>query len=1118
MSFNEEKNPEDPYASFLVPASAGAGKTYKLSRRFLFLVGAGAEPETILTLTFTKKAAAEMRERILADAASLLKAGRGGEGFTSSLAGYYRAAQKSKRFSGVKLKPPLKAFEVGEKILSSSQTLKITTIDSVFFDWVRKFPYEAARISNGERLTLPPNFSVVPEWEARRLKDKVYQKALMEVFEKDRASFTAKTKIKGGPSIFEWQNHALSLHRLKTFLWLIEQKRGASPFNPHKTKEPSSTGMGSIEDVLKGLKEPLSAIIMQIKKERQPELLEAAYQGDFSSLVRLKLLTKDAAVSGATIRGKKREALSCEIDRVEEALKDYVNQKRLHTLNDIGSHLMDIYQHYSHLLLSGKTARALVEFDDLAMGCFRLQYDPLAAGARYLISRGIRHLMLDEFQDTSLLQWSIFEPICAELLSGESSLAKESLVGLKPSLFIVGDQKQSIYGFREADPEIISSISEPLKRDYGVETAPLNKSFRTSQVILDYVNEVFLSLWQGFPVHETAILEGKEVVPPLGSVLVGPFFDGEDGIRDEASFVAKSLKDFLGGARQQMIFDKETSSYRPLLAKDCCVLFRAATHADVYEEALRAEGLATRREDGEGFLERCEIKDMLCLIKWLAFPDDMASLAAVLKSPLFRVEDAEYLSFLEEKKDLMSLAPLSLRRAQKMSQKALPYEVIAYLFEACHAGQCYREAFGEEEGVLAETNLYLFLERLLEFQKNGFCTFLSLSLHLEDLKAHGDLANAHTKADAVTLMTIHKSKGLEFPLVALVGTGEVWHKRDLYWAKKQDGGSDSGVYYMGKKEQKPVGDRGFDAIYEALDKEALKETERLLYVGMTRARHHLLITGAKKAKAKEPEGFYEALYKACRDRGGALLEDGSVFLQKVIEPLKGADGAIGDKAREEKKQEKEKEKEKGKELRFPDPLEGAPRELLSLAPHRLLTMEEPCQTAGVKKESASLPFKKEVGTVIHEGLYAHVKGESFDVKKAFRRLVPRSSKMARFALSKCEQELGEVLASPFFTSDIFKYELIKPEFEILYLDSSKIIRGAMDLYLEKDGEGVIIDYKTTNEVTDKMGYKELLSFCEEKGYAKQLTLYKNGVLSARKVKRVKTGVYFTSIQKCVFWS
>ena len=130
-------DPQNPYYSAMIEASAGSGKTYQLSKRFLFLVGAGSDPASILTITFTNKAALEMRERIIQEAYKLLYCSKTAKIFDDKLLCFYANKQKE---TEVVLKKPFLAKQTAKFILSSTQSLKVSTIDSVFYEWMMRFP------------------------------------------------------------------------------------------------------------------------------------------------------------------------------------------------------------------------------------------------------------------------------------------------------------------------------------------------------------------------------------------------------------------------------------------------------------------------------------------------------------------------------------------------------------------------------------------------------------------------------------------------------------------------------------------------------------------------------------------------------------------------------------------------------------------------------------------------------------------------------------------------------------------------------------------------------------------------------------------------------------------
>ena len=137
----DSENPQNPYISCIVQASAGSGKTYQLSRRFLYLVAAGAEPSEVLTITFTKKAAQEMRQRIIREASDILKNPARAQEFDQEIKVFYENHMSS---ASDTTSPPKTAIDTAHEILSQTQSLKVSTIDSLFNEWVSRFTYEAS--------------------------------------------------------------------------------------------------------------------------------------------------------------------------------------------------------------------------------------------------------------------------------------------------------------------------------------------------------------------------------------------------------------------------------------------------------------------------------------------------------------------------------------------------------------------------------------------------------------------------------------------------------------------------------------------------------------------------------------------------------------------------------------------------------------------------------------------------------------------------------------------------------------------------------------------------------------------------------------------------------------
>jgi len=303
-------NPQNPYQSYLVSASAGSGKTYQLSRRYLFLVGAGALPQHILTITFTKQAAAEMRSRIIKLAAELCQSDRFANEYESTLRQF--ASQ-----SGLDPSHLLKPFEVGQRILRSSQRLKISTMDSVFHDWLQRFPYEVQQTFH--TCSFPTNFELLGDYEFKQLSQDVWQllgpKKLAPLLAHADSSFLERfqglNKIK--PRLEELAKH-------ETYLWLCQrlQQREHAINNYHEPEcsQNPNTDFSFWEKTA----EAWQKIASDLNSDLADSVRQALSDQCFSSLYASGILSQKHLVSGRYIRGKKREKLEYECQVIEAAL------------------------------------------------------------------------------------------------------------------------------------------------------------------------------------------------------------------------------------------------------------------------------------------------------------------------------------------------------------------------------------------------------------------------------------------------------------------------------------------------------------------------------------------------------------------------------------------------------------------------------------------------------------------------------------------------------------------------------------------------------------------------------------------------------------------------------
>ena len=1180
--------PQDPYGSYVVTASAGTGKTFQLSRRFLFLVGAGADPGAILTVTFTKKAAGEMRQRILGEAAKLARDEKAQRSFDADLQRFRSHAQQ--RGDGPYGHQPAPATRpaaaVAQLILASSQLLRISTIDSLFLDLVSKFPREASDDPSTADLGVRPETIPSPfELMTRLASDQHDEHGLRDIGRELRAAWQGESDAaarwrlaihKGAPR--DLKSRFAELEQQETYLWQA-RRSGASPLLTHPVPLAHQRWIGrSDSDVLADLDAALRRIIAEVSNAERRSRFEEAFQArSISGWLETDFFNKSGLVNGNLVRGAKKDRLAGEIELINEAFAAIGDEARRQRLMAIGHAILDLHDRYGAARDRGKTAAGQVGFRDLVKGCHRLFHGASSAGARYLLARTVHHLLLDEFQDTSRLQWSVFEAIASQLLEG-LSLDDAPLV---PTVFLVGDAKQSIYGFREADPGVMELALESLGPSIAV--APLVRSYRTAQVVLDFVNHACGEAITEFPRHESAVDEqGKAIVPDHGAVLVlqellpnlassestpgqagdaaaDPDDEDEDeddadsGVEREAHVVVEVLGQALRGELGWSVADKGTGRQRPLQPRDCAVLYRGAAGASKLASALRAAGIPCQREEARGFFERQEIADQVALLRHLALPSDVRAFAVTCRSSAGGLSDAAVLALLHHRHkgdlsvpalltaiangELAALLPAEAAAAAELANlllhlqgrvgHVLPHELLLEWLVArgAFAGN---HATSGPESTLARRNLQRLLELVMAAEQSGLTAPLALVDHLVQLADSDETGNAAVAADAVTLMTVHKSKGLEFPLVAVVDTGRPWGRQEGRWQQEPPGSPRLGVFYLGSKTDRPSSDPHFDELLAAGSERIVEECQRLLYVALTRARQYLIVTGhqvSNRSKGIENTKPFGQLQSAAVAAGAEPITiAGQAFLKlerRQVETKVSAPASPAAKA-----------------TRSPPAARGWPPPVVtSRELPREWLIRSPSRHDGNASEAPRVDHEltplshwdadlaSAIGTYVHRGLERQLKQlavKEVEREQWWRQLAGPQTPATMAARVEADDLLTRA------KSDLSLAQLaqgavqVYTERPVVHRRGTDLVIGTIDLWLtQADGSQLIIDYKTTRFPTAVAPTDaELTAYAHERGWVRQIAAYVAAVAAmgdtGSPVAPVRGAVYFVALSRLLW--
>ena len=502
-----------------------------------------------------------------------------------------------------------------------------------------------------------------------------------------------------------------------------------------------------------------------------------------------------------------------------------------------------------------KTRQGFLDFDDLLSKTRDLVKDRLEV--REELKKRYDHLFVDEFQDTDPLQVEIVFFLSEKSKSKAKSWQK---VELEPGkLFLVGDPQQSIYRFRRADVEIYGEAKARMAA-CGGQVEKLTENFRTLSPIVDWVNRGFDQLFQGGPFPYNAQSAHRRLDTPSAqlSPLIGlemPEIPEEDqSMGAFRELEAETVSDFIEQLLREkpMITDpkspKDKPVLRPLQAGDIAILFRELSNTEsVYENALRCRHIQFQIVGGKKFYNRPEIVALETLLTCLESPADEASLAALLRSCLFGFTDEELFlyreaggvfEFLKGAKGKVGEAFRYLCQWYRETRQLSPAETLLYLYEKTNllaVVSCQPHGEQRVANLMKVVNQCRDLEESQNFTYRAFVKWLVRQR--EEDAMEGEAPGPEETGNQVTLMTLHKAKGLEFPVVILSGAAPEKPRKSDFIVNRHHGKAE---FKAGDKELR-LCTAGFEKAQEEEETQEKAEILRLLYVGCTRAKESLVI-------------------------------------------------------------------------------------------------------------------------------------------------------------------------------------------------------------------------------------------------------------------------------------
>ena len=825
----------DPRYNVVLEASAGTGKTKVLVDRYVNLLDAGVKPRNILAMTFTRKAAAEMRERIV----KLLH-------------------EKTERGE-----IPLAQWR---ELRDQLGDVAISTIDAFCLSLLREFPLEA---------DLDPGFSMADETEISRLVNESL----------DRALQVCRHLTREDEDVALVFAH-LGERRVRRGLTMLLDRRIVAPQVLARYLEAAPPGLDAASVTARGAR-ALAEVFANL-----PGGLDAFLESGPPAAPFLLLARDLRHVAGAVTEGETVEpaVLQAALVRAGDYLltqagtprqrpshtkaafaseHEYQTHKTLVARAGEGFAALRAAHHRELNLLVARglrcmfavasteyrrtlDAHAALDFSDVLLRALALlrQMGEFAQ-SRYRLESRYQHLLVDEFQDTSRAQWELVSLLVQSWGAGAGLSAEGPLL---PSIFIVGDRKQSIYGFREADVSILREAGRYLGtlRPGGDVRHSISRSFRSVPPLLAFVNDVCTDMQKApagddrfeyeeqdrFPVEGTGAGEHTGDAP-LGLVVA-------DEPEASADVVAAEIARLIEAGT--LIRDRESGVHRRVRPRDLAVLFRTREAHREFEQALERRGLPVYVYKGLGFYDADEVKDVLAVLRYLADPFSNLRAAALARTRLVRLSDEglrrmaphfaqalrhtgpiEGLS--DDDARALAQARTALARWRGMVDRVPPADLLdRVLAESAYGLELRGPGFRQ-----ARENLKKIRSLVRRVENRGYGTLDRIASYLDRLSVAEEPNAVIDSLDAVNLMTVHAAKGLEFPVVFVVNIN------------KGTGGPLTPVRLSADAKAPAVAIQGFpsEADEDRADRER-EETKRLVYVALTRARDRLYLAAVRR--------------------------------------------------------------------------------------------------------------------------------------------------------------------------------------------------------------------------------------------------------------------------------
>ena len=836
----------------LVSAAAGSGKTKVLTERLLSRISDDADIDSFLIITFTKAAAAELKSRIVDEIAKRLAA-----------------------------EPDNRRLRRQSALCQKAQ---IGTIHSFCATFLRENCHAAG---------LSPEFKVIEEERSEAIRRRVIERVMDKAYEEPTRDFLLLADSVGsGRDDSRLSEIVLSLHKkmqshARPDLWAKEQIELMSAGTDDIAATPWAQEI--LHSVTASAEFWAQAMENAAQKAYTNEKIGAAYGESLSATA---LCLRDLARSCAEGWDRARQFLPIEFPKLKSLrnspdpeLSEHIKAlregckaacKKLTVMLNASEEklagdmqktapamraLLELTLDFDKAYAAEKKRRAEVDFADLEHFTARLLTDETGAPTALAreLSRRYTEIMVDEYQDVNRVQDAIFRAVSKD----------------GTNLFMVGDVKQSIYRFRLADPTIFTEkylSYADLDAVQGLDPVRimLQENFRSRSEVIEGANHVFRTCMSA-KLGEIDYDENAELkcgasydgaVPKPELVLVDVTADGEDDSPDKTALEAQAVAGKIHALMRSGTLVSDKGVQRPLRYSDIAILMRSmASVGEVFRRELLNADIPVLGGGNGSYFESVEVSALVCLLAVIDNPHQDVPLIAVLRSPFFgfSADELSEIRAADKKSDFYTALTKNAEHSARCAEFADTLTDFRQCAPDMELGELLRYIFDRldlaavcsamTDGATRRDNVMLLSDYAKRFEATGFKGLHRFVEWLNSLAERGDEPGRGAVGNAVQLMTVHKSKGLEFPVVFLCGTSKRFNRSDLREAVLIHPELGLGPKVTDTKRGIEYASLQRNAVSLRADREMLSEEMRLLYVALTRAKERLIMT----ATMSEPE-------------------------------------------------------------------------------------------------------------------------------------------------------------------------------------------------------------------------------------------------------------------------